>query len=189
MADVTPVYDLPYQELGDAPDGPALGEDLALAVETELIRIDAAVAAINGMAPASVSSTTDEIGFTSTSFVAGASPVGVAFTAPPSGAVLIHLSAIVSQNINTQATFVSCEVKTGGTIGSGTLFGSAANSDRGLTVGRAINSGAVALLQASRAILYTGLTASSTYNVRVMHCVDGGSGSLFFRELIVVPML
>lgn len=36
----TPVYALPYQGLFDPPDGPSLGEDLALAVEAELVRID-----------------------------------------------------------------------------------------------------------------------------------------------------
>jgi hypothetical protein len=35
-------YSLPYQGLGDAPDGPDLGENLAVAVDTELLRIDAA---------------------------------------------------------------------------------------------------------------------------------------------------
>lgn len=42
MADVTPVYGFPYQELGDAPDGPQLGEDLALAVEGVITRMDTA---------------------------------------------------------------------------------------------------------------------------------------------------
>lgn len=42
---VTPVYSLPYQALSDAPDGAGLGEDLALAVEAELARIDAGVGA------------------------------------------------------------------------------------------------------------------------------------------------
>lgn len=40
MAGTTPVYGFPYQSTDDAPDGPALGEDLALAVETEMQRID-----------------------------------------------------------------------------------------------------------------------------------------------------
>jgi hypothetical protein len=35
------VYGIPYQTLADAPDGPNLGEDLALEVENELIRVDA----------------------------------------------------------------------------------------------------------------------------------------------------
>lgn len=37
---VTPIYSLPYQALADPPDGAGLGEDLALAVEAELARID-----------------------------------------------------------------------------------------------------------------------------------------------------
>lgn len=42
----TPVYALPYQGLTDAPHGPNLGQQLALAVETELVRVDADIAAI-----------------------------------------------------------------------------------------------------------------------------------------------
>lgn len=38
---LTPVYSLPYQSLTDAPNGPTLGAELALAVEAELARIDA----------------------------------------------------------------------------------------------------------------------------------------------------
>jgi len=41
MADTTPVYGFPYQELADAPNGALLGQDLAEAVETELVRVDA----------------------------------------------------------------------------------------------------------------------------------------------------
>lgn len=41
----TPIYGLPYLSLGDAPDIPALGENLALAVEAEMARIDAEMAA------------------------------------------------------------------------------------------------------------------------------------------------
>jgi hypothetical protein len=44
MPGTTATYGLPYQELTDAPDGPALGQNLAEAVEAELERIDAAVA-------------------------------------------------------------------------------------------------------------------------------------------------
>lgn len=43
----TPVYALPYQTLTDQPDGPSLGEDLALAVEAELVRIDGDVSGID----------------------------------------------------------------------------------------------------------------------------------------------
>ena len=44
----TGTYALPFQDDNDPPDGPALGEDLAEAVEDELIRIDADVATLDG---------------------------------------------------------------------------------------------------------------------------------------------
>ena len=40
----TSTYGLPYQDMSDAPDGAALGQNLAEAVETELVRVDAAAA-------------------------------------------------------------------------------------------------------------------------------------------------
>jgi hypothetical protein len=40
VADQTPVYGLRYQELSDPPDGADLGENLALDVESELVRIE-----------------------------------------------------------------------------------------------------------------------------------------------------
>src|SRR5690242_17990592 len=39
----TPVYGFPYQEDGDAPDGPLLGQNLAEAIETEFQRLDTGV--------------------------------------------------------------------------------------------------------------------------------------------------
>lgn len=45
MPATTPIYALPYQGLSDPPHGPDLGENLALAVEAQLARIDAAAAA------------------------------------------------------------------------------------------------------------------------------------------------
>jgi hypothetical protein len=184
-------YNLPYQQLGDAPHGPDLGEDLALAVHSALAAIDAKVTAINALAPVISASTTDEAASSSTTFIPGASPVGVAFTAPASGAVLIPFSAIFTSNIATHAAFVSIEVKTGGTVGSGTLAGGAANSDRALICGRAVTAGGPALLQATRAVLYTGLTAGATYNVRILYCVDNAANSttVTYREVIVLPQL
>lgn len=40
MPDITPIYDLPFLELGDAPDLAAGTENLAVAVEAELVRMD-----------------------------------------------------------------------------------------------------------------------------------------------------
>ncbi len=49
MPATTPVYGIPYQELGDAPHGPNLGSQGFLEVEAELIRIDADVAGLTRM--------------------------------------------------------------------------------------------------------------------------------------------
>lgn len=187
----TPVYAIPYPVLGDAPNGPSEMQALALGVEAKLILLDAAIAAINGMSTASASSTTDEAASSSTTFVPGASPVGVVFVAPPSGDAYIVFSSIFTSNIATFASFVSLEVKTGGTIGSGTLAGSAANSDRALICGRAVTAGGPALLGASRGVRYTGLTPGATYNARIMYCVDSASNSITvtYREVVVLPQL
>lgn len=182
-------YNLRYQEVGDSPNGAVGQQNLATDVHAQLAALDAKIATLNSFTTAAATSTTDETSFTSTTFVAGASPVGVAFTAPPSGAVLILFGGMISQNINTFSAFLSCEVKTGSTVGSGTLAGAAANSDRALVCGKAVNSGAVAILQGSRHVLYTGLTAGASYNVRLLHCVDGGSGTVFLRDVAVIPQL
>jgi hypothetical protein len=187
----TPVYGIPYPALGDAPNGPSQIQATALEVEAELVRVDAAHAAVTGLANASVGSTTDEAASSSTTFIPGASPVGIAFVAPPTGEVLILFAAIFSSNIATHAAFVSCEVKTGGTVGSGTLAGGAANSDRALICGRAVVGSGPALLSASRHVRYTGLTPGATYNVRILYCVDSGSNSITvtYREVFVQPQL
>jgi hypothetical protein len=58
----TPVYALPYQSLTDPPDGAALGEDLALAVEAELSRIDADIATLETPPVAQLRQTTAQTG-------------------------------------------------------------------------------------------------------------------------------
>lgn len=189
MAGTTTTYGFPYPELGDPPNGPDAVQDLAQAVEDKIELVDAAVTAITGLTHAFASSSTDETGFSNTTFAAGAAPVGVAFTAPPSGVVIVHFSVYMTQNINTQVTIASFEMKTGVTVGSGTLVGAAANSDRAIVVGRAVNAGAVAMAQSGNWTLYTGLTPGASYNVRMMHCVDGGSGTILYRQILVQPMV
>lgn len=44
----TPIYGIPYPVLGDAPNGPAQLQALALEVENELVRVDAAAATLGG---------------------------------------------------------------------------------------------------------------------------------------------
>lgn len=189
MAGTTGIYALRYQDVGDAPNGAQGLTNLANDVDAALAAIDAKIATLNSFSNASAGSTTDDLSVVSTSFIAGASPVGVAFTAPPSGEVLIHFTFQIQVNINAQTVFGSVQVKTGSTVGSGTLAGAAANSDRSVTVGKAVNASAPSLVQATRTVRYNGLTAGASYNVQMLYCVDGGSGGVTYREVIVCPQL
>lgn len=189
MADVTPVYGLPYLELADPPDLAAGTENLATEVETELIRIDAAISAINGLAPA-VASSTVTVSTSSTTFVAGATAFGIAFVAPPSGIVAITMSAYFQQTQDGGVALVSHTVRTGATIGSGTTIGTAANSNRALVAGGVVTSGKPIYFQGSRRTLWTGLTNGASYNARVeIACDLGGGANVFYRELLVEPLL
>jgi hypothetical protein len=51
MSATTPVYGWPYQTRFDAPDGPILGANLALAVEASLRGVDLRLAAVEPVAP------------------------------------------------------------------------------------------------------------------------------------------
>jgi hypothetical protein len=143
----------------------------------------------SGLAPVTDSDDTD-VSTTSTSFVAGSPAFGVTFVAPPSGKVYLTLTAYFGQTTNQKEAIVSEAVRTGGTIGSGSLVGSGANGNRALVCGEAVNASAPARMQASRRRLVTGLTAGSTYNARVeMATTSGGGCEVYYRELLVEPVL
>lgn len=140
------------------------------------------------MRPSVNSSTADEV-VTSVPFVAGVAPVGLAFTAPPSGQVYVTLSAYFSQVINQQSSFVSFAIRNGSTIGSGTSV-LASSGDRALVCGDTITTGAPCRLQASRRALIVGLTPGSPFNVQIeMSTTSGGNNTTFYREILVEPVL
>lgn len=189
MADTTPVYGFPFLELGDPPDLAAGTENLAQAVETKIIAMDAATAAINALAP-TVASSTANVSTSSTTFVPGATAFGIVFVAPPSGAVFISMSCYFQQTQDGGVALVSHTVRTGGAIGSGTVVGVAANSNRALVAGGPVDPSQPIYYQASRRTLWTGLTNGATYNARVEMAVDlGGGCNVFYRELLVEPSL
>lgn len=143
----------------------------------------------SGLTPVTGSDDTD-VSTTSATFVAGSPAFGVAFTAPPSGMVILTLSAYFGQTTNQKEAIVSEAVRTGSTIGSGSLVGSGANGNRALVCGMAVNASAPARLEASRTRLVTGLTAGSSYNARVEFATTAGGGcEVFWRELLIVPVL
>lgn len=189
MAATTPVYGFPYQELGDAPDGAGLGEDGFLAVESKFVTVDSAIAAITGVTP-TVGSSTTNVSTSSTTFVPGSTAFGVAFTAPASGSVWVTMTAYMQQTQDGGVALVSHTMRTGATIGSGTVVGTAANSNRALVIGGTVDAGQPQYFQASRRTLWTGLTPGASYNARVEMAVDNGGGvNVFYRELQIDPSI
>lgn len=113
--------------------------------------------------------------------------VGAAFTAPPSGKVMVFLNAYFQQGINTQTSLVSFSIKTGSTPGAGSPV-VASSGDRALIAGGPVNSGAPLRLQATRAALITGLTPGTAYVATVeFQTTAGGNCQVFYREIIVKP--
>lgn len=116
---------------------------------------------------------------TSTSYAAG-TQCGVAFIAPTTGRVLIEWRSFLD-NSTTEYTIIAPEVREGSTIGSGTVVLSPSDE--------------IALYhlnanQVRMGMFYPldGLTPNANYNVRLMHRVTGGTGTLDDREVIVTPL-
>lgn len=64
MAAVTTNYSLPYQELGDPPDGADLGADLAAAVDAQLVLVNAKPIMTGAACSTNVALTTTEVDIT-----------------------------------------------------------------------------------------------------------------------------
>jgi hypothetical protein len=189
MSGTTPAYDLPYLGLDDAPDIAGITEDLATAVDAELARIDANVAAINGLTISIATESTTQPAYSSTTFTAGTQTCAVAFTAPPSGMVVVNWKAFFQAAINDKMSFVGCEIRTGATLGGGSVL-VAANSNDALAVGGTVTSGVPVRMKGATYKLITALTPGSAYHARVMYQTEsGGNITVFSREVMVVPQI
>jgi hypothetical protein len=111
------------------------------------------------------------------------SPVGVAFTAPPSGKVKVHWACGVqnSGSGGTNYTLMAFQVKTGTTIGSGTTIQSASDS-------LCIENVGVNEMDAGRTSMVV-LTPGLSYNVSGMYRVGAGTGTVSRVEMIVDPCI
>jgi hypothetical protein len=105
---------------------------------------------------------------------------GVAFTAPTTGRVMLHTKASLFNNTAAQFTVVSSVIKTGSTVGAGTLF-LAAGDDRGLVAT------GTDPIQVGMSELITGLTHGDVYNVRLEHRVGANIGTILRRWVVVAP--
>lgn len=116
---------------------------------------------------------------TSTTYTAtltGGTTCGKVFVAPASGTVMIYVTC---NGFNAGgASFCAPEVRAGGSIGSGTVFLAASDPKSWIVQGG--NS-----LAYTYVLPVTGLTAGSTYNVRMMFRVSAGTGTFAWKELTV----
>lgn len=186
MPGVTPIYGLRYRELGDTPDIPAGTKNLADDTEAVLDGLDDRLDTLEAKVapqPVQVEDATNDTE-SSTVYVAGDNPAGTAFTAPPSGKVIIRCYHQIDLPTTTASAFGSFVLRTGATVGSGTVV-RAAHDDRSITIGPATTgaSGEMSWLE-------VGLTPGSSYNVQTAQRVTAGSSIIFeHRRLLVEPVL
>lgn len=112
------------------------------------------------------------------------SPVGIAFTAPPSGKVKIHWACGLQNSGSGAAnyTLMAFQIKTGTTIGSGTTIQSASDSLCLEIVG-------TNEADLGRTSLVPALNAGSSYNVSGMYRVGAGTGTVSRVEMVVDPCI
>jgi len=125
----------------------------------------------------SANGTTTSTTYTPT--LTGATAAGVAFVAPTSGKVLITNNA---RMVNSAAneTYCGFTLRTGASVGSGTVVTAAADERSIIHVGTAIERQAVGYL-------VTGLTPGASYNVQQEFRVSAGTGTYAYRLIIVTP--
>lgn len=135
----TPVYALPYQGLADAPNGPTLGQNLALAVEAELVRIDADIAAIPRpwLVASSYKTSGDTVVNISTSAVAHS----LSFTAVSGEVYTCRWIGSLVGSIGTSQAFLDLRHASGGSVttsstamGDHTLYNINGNNHRSVGV-------------------------------------------------------
>jgi hypothetical protein len=171
----TPIYGLPYPSLSDPPNGAAQIQALAEAVEAELSRIDATPAAVTATDAGSVSTT-------SATYVTLAGDPGVAFTAPASGRVMVHVAGAFDNTLSDTFGMMAFQIRTGTTVGAGTIVVAASDNDSAGTAGTNDTS-------FGRSVLVSSLIAGSSYNVQILYKRFSGTGTSFFarRSVLVVP--
>lgn len=191
-------YSFPYQTDTDAPDGPALGEDLAVAVETALGAVDDRVGAIEDRydalaVPVEASSPDNASGLTPTTGLQNGSTVcGASFVAPPSGRVRVHFTCTFSTNVGSGGSawqiYMGPAVRQGGVVGSGTLVYDP-SGDPGCKVGDNVSS----TKSGGCSAMVSGLTPGSTYNAAATFFGVSGTAtgqliSYFSRQVGVDPL-
>lgn len=147
------------------------------------IKAGAKVLAADFPAAVSASSQTANDNITSTSYIAGSPEVGTTFVAPTSGRVLLSVGLGAKDSAGNRV-HLAPEVFLG-TSSAGTQILAPDVTARG--VGTASSTINVAMYR-GRTTLLTGLTPGSTYYVRTMHKVSGGTtADIAVRDVEVTP--
>lgn len=147
------------------------------------------IRALDFPATAIAEQSTDETGFTSTTYTAGSAVCGVAFVAPTSGKVRVAWAARFETNTLNVRVTVSFEMLTGSSVGSGTSVLAASDSRALESTSDDASAGNNARQQAGTFYDVTGLTAGNSYNVRTMHRMSSaGNGDIFDRQISVTPL-
>ena len=107
---------------------------------------------------------------------------GITFTAPASGVVEISWGGELINSAAASGTVLGYELRTGGTIGSGTVV-------VGPSDDRTVRMAGTARFQMANYDTVTGLTPGSTYNIRLMYRATGGTGTFERRRLRIQPRL
>jgi hypothetical protein len=134
----------------------------------------------------------DETEPTGTTYVALTYANGLTFVAPPSGIVVVDCEGdlrLALTSASARILYIGFEVRTGSTIGSGTVF-LAANDQWAAHVGIGPTSGLVIRCRVSTRKLVSGLTAGNSYNVRHMKRISTASdftSEIRYTRLVVTP--
>lgn len=142
--------------------------------------------------PVFVSDSTSLAVALSMTYVPGTPVVGASFVAPDSGKAFVTVGGRFQNETTANTTYLGFEVRTGATVGGGTVVtGYAADNGRAVGVGANATGFTFARLGASRRWLVTGLTPGTSYNARVMYAgqVAGGTATIFNRDLTIEPVL
>lgn len=121
-----------------------------------------------------------------TAYAITANPLGIVFIAPPSGAVLIHWAARMTNTTAGGSCYSAPEIRKDGTIGSGALvYGASDNVSTRITVGDNTE-----VQRYGCTHLFDSLTSGEVYNVALLHKVDPSPTGAFIglRCLIVQPV-
>jgi hypothetical protein len=107
---------------------------------------------------------------------------GIAFTAGASGAVLVFYQCTGRNSLAGQFTIVDFEVRTGTTVGSGTVVRASDESSASAPMSDSINQ----QMQHNGHDLVTGLTPGNSYNATMTYRVTGAATGTFNRRKITV---